>query len=585
MISTDALISLERMVHYLLTLVIYSLYSYFIFCLIDQFHYYSTKRKLLLFGPGILTIFFVLTSPWTHLVFYVKDGVFYSGILFYWLIFIRAAYGLLGMVRALAKRHLMIPIFGQSIVLMAFFSMVQVAINLILNDGTTYYSTLIINIIIFLLTITMVEFYKDSTTGLLNKKAFFQYVETEIGRGKQKTCYLIKLKNYDYFRENSYDSAVQDVIKELAEEIKEYSMLSSVYYLGEGCFCVSVRRKDKFNEDSFFDKLKENFCVPFCINGSQVHRALFVAAIDLEDDKIDKKNFMKYLAACDELRYRSNESIEIVRSESLDLGELQRYHSVEEAIERAIAENEFAMYYQPIVSTETGKIVSAEALIRLNDRVLGFISPEEFIPISENNGKILEISEFVIDSVFRFIQENNITEMGMEFIEMNLSVMQCMDKELTKKLKYYIDKYNIDPRRVNLEITETATNFDEKRLSEQLTNVKKLGFTFSLDDYGTGYSNLVRVLEYPVDVIKLDKSIIWSAFTDHDSFVTVKNLISMFHDVRRKLVAEGVETEDQMHALEELGCDFLQGYYFSKPICEEDFIAFTQKFNGCESVK
>lgn len=577
---TDALVTLERLVHYLLTLVIYSLFAYFIFCLVDQFHYFSLKRKLLLFGPGILTIVLILTSPWTHLIFYVENGESHIGILFFGFVFIRAVYAIIGMLRALSKRHLMIPIFGQSIILMAIFSIIQVIVYNILQDGTLYYSTMIVNLIIFLLTITMVEFYKDSMTGLLNKKAFRQYIQTEIGKGKQQACYLIKLKNYEYLKENCNDSMIMDVVKDLAESIKEYSMLSSAYYLGEGRFCISVRRKDHFDENVFFDKMKEHFCVAFSMSGAEVQLSLFVAAINMQDKKINKKNFAKYFVACDEFRYRSNEIIEVVRSDSLDIDELGHYHNIEEAIERALVEKEFTMYYQPIISTETGKVISAEALIRLNDRVLGFVSPEEFIPISESNGKILEISEFVIDSVFRFISENDIKELGMEFIEMNLSVMQCMDKNLTKKLKYYIDKYNVDPRQINLEITETATNFDEKRLSEQLDNVKKLGFTFSLDDYGTGYSNLVRVLEYPVDVIKLDKSIIWSAFSDHDSFVTVKNLISMFHDVRRKLVAEGVETKEQMLALKELGCDFLQGYYYSKPVCEEDFVAFTKKFNG-----
>lgn len=577
---TDALVTLERLVHYLLTLVIYSLFAYFIFCLVDQFHYYSLKRKLLLFGPGILTIVLILTSPWTKLIFYVENSESHIGILFFGFVFIRAVYAIIGMLRALSKRHLMIPIFGQSIILMAIFSIMQVIVYNILQDGTLYYSTMIVNIIIFLLTITMVEFYKDSTTGLLNKKAFRQYIQTEIYKGKQQACYLIKLKNYEYLKENCNDSIIMDVVKDLAESIKEYSMLSSAYYLGEGRFCISVRRKDHFDENVFFDKMKEHFCVAFSMSGAEVQLSLFVAAINMQDKKINRKNFAKYFVACDEFRYRSNEIIEVVRSDSLDIDELGHYHNIEEAIERALVEKEFTMYYQPIISTETGKVISAEALIRLNDRVLGFVSPEEFIPISESNGKILEISEFVIDSVFRFISENDIKELGMEFIEMNLSVMQCMDKNLTKKLKYYIDKYNVDPRQINLEITETATNFDEKRLSEQLDNVKKLGFTFSLDDYGTGYSNLVRVLEYPVDVIKLDKSIIWSAFSDHDSFVTVKNLISMFHDVRRKLVAEGVETKEQMLALKELGCDFLQGYYYSKPVCEEDFVAFTKKFNG-----
>ena len=111
-------------------------------------------------------------------------------------------------------------------------------------------------------------------------------------------------------------------------------------------------------------------------------------------------------------------------------------------------------------------------------------------------------------------------------------------------------------------------------------NIKKLGFTFSLDDYGTGYSNLVRVLEYPVDIIKLDKSLVWSAFTDNDSFITIKNLISMFHDVRRKLVAEGVESQEQMDSLTEMGCDYLQGYFYSKAVEEMEFVTFVQRFNA-----
>ena len=191
----------------------------------------------------------------------------------------------------------------------------------------------------------------------------------------------------------------------------------------------------------------------------------------------------------------------------------------------------------------------------------------------------MEISEYVIESVFRFVKENRLEDMGIEFVEMNLSVMQCMDKKLTEKLQFYLNKYDVDPKQINLEITETATNFDEERLKKQLARIKSLGFTFSLDDYGTGYSNLVRVLEYPVDVIKLDKSIVWSAFHDRDNYITLKNLISMFHDVRRKIVAEGVESEEQKNALTDLGCDYLQGYYYSKPVSEEEFLAFVARYN------
>lgn len=570
---------MERLVHYFLTLAIYTLYAYFIFCLVGQFHYYPRRRKVAFWSVNLVVNALLLSSPWTHAIFYVEDGVVYQGKLFYMLIFTRAMYALMATVYALIKRKFMIKIFGQSIILLAVFTIIQMIEYLVYQDETLYYSTLIVNIIIFLLTITMVEFYKDSSTELLNKKAFKQFIDREIGKPGNKAVYLIKLKNYEYLRENCYEPSVMVLVKQLAEYMKEYSMLSSIYYFEDGKYGIVIRQKDKFDETAFLGKLKERFCVPFELNGASIHLTLFVAVMDVSNGKINKNNFYRYFSACDDLKYRSNELIEIVQSDSFGIDELQKYRNIEDAIERALVEHEFEMYYQPIISTQTGKVVSAEALIRLKDRVLGYVSPEDFIPISENNGKILEISEFVIDSVFRFVKENDIVAMGMEFIEMNLSAMQCMDKNLTEKLRYYIQKYDIDPRRINLEITETATNFDEHRLKEQLLDIKKLGFTFSLDDYGTGYSNLVRVLEYPVDVIKLDKSIVWAAFTDRDSFVTIKNLISMFHDVRRRLVAEGVENEDQMNTLRELGCDYIQGYFYSRPVPKEEFIKYTKSVN------
>lgn len=578
----EPLHALQQTINYCLILAIYTLYAYFIFCFVGQFHYYSWKRKMCFWLLNFFANALILTSPWTGAIFYIEGGKVYHGRLFFVLVLVRALYGVVATAYALMKRRFMMKIFVQSVLLLTFFTCMQVIEYYILHDETLYYSTLVVNIIIFLLTITMVEFYKDSATELLNKRAFYQFVEKEVGKPGTKSFYLVKLKNYKYLLENCYEPSVMELVRQLADYMKEYSMLSSIYYFDDGKYGIVVRQKDKFDEEVFLEKLKERFCVPFELSGASIHLMLFVAVMDISDGKIDKNNFYKYFTACDDLKYKGSDLIEMVRSDNFGIDELQKYRNIEDAIERALLENEFEMYYQPIISTRTGRVVSAEALIRLRDRILGFVSPEDFIPISESNGKILEISEFVIDSVFRFVKENDIVELGMEFIELNLSVMQCMDKNLTEKLQYYIDKYGVDPRRINLEITETAADFDEQRLKEQLDDIKKLGFSFSLDDYGTGYSNLVRVLEYPVDVIKLDKSIVWAAFTDRDSFVTIKNLISMFHDVRRKLVAEGVENEEQMRTLRELGCDYIQGYFYSRPVPGAQFIEYTKGMNFSE---
>ncbi len=578
-IPTDNLLSLERTIHFVLTLLVYLFYSYFMLCFINQFNTATISKKLLFFAPSLLACLLAATSYWTHFVFYFEDGVYYRGYGVWFVALVRAAYGVGTTIYAFAKRHLLPKIFGKSVILVAFFTVLQAIQYYMTNDETLYYSTLIANIIIFTLTTTVVGFYKDTLTGLLNRQAFEQYAASEIGKRRNKAVYLIKLKNYEYIKGNWHESALLGVIVSLAKSIREYAGIPATYYLGVGRYVVISAKKDHFNEEEFLGKLKERAETAFDFSHASVNLNLFVAVMNLESGKITKNNFYKYFTACDDMKYRSKESLEIVHSDNLGIDQLERYRNVEEAIDRALAEKEFKMFYQPIYSTESKRVVSAEALIRLNDRILGFVSPDEFIPISEKNGKIIEISEYVIDSVFRFVKENDLAALGVEFVEMNLSVMQCMDKNLIEKLKFYLEKYDINPKQVNLEITETATSFDEERLREQVARIKDMGFSLSLDDYGTGYSNLVRVLEFPVNIIKLDKSIVWSAFQNKDNFVTLKNLIAMFHDVRRKVVAEGVESEEQMNTLTELQCDYLQGYYYSKPVCEEEFLAYVEKKN------
>ncbi|MBE5877959.1 MAG: EAL domain-containing protein [Lachnospiraceae bacterium] len=576
--ATYVLMHVERIVYYCMSVIVFAFYAYFLLCLLDQFQNVPGKKKILFFTPSTIVLLLIISSPWTKLVYYFEDGELYYGTAFLVITLGRALYEMGASIYALRKRHLLPDIFGKTIFLCIVFQFMQFIFFCIRKSDAMFFTSLLVCIVLLLMMIIVVEFYKDRTTGFLNQTAFENYCAKEIGKRNNKAVYLVKVKNYQYLKENCRELPLQEAIRQLAVHIKEYAHITSVYYLGTGRFCVISSKSDNFHEDEFLGRLEQRISEPFESNGFSVSLQLFIAIMNLESGKIKKENFHKYFIACDDMKYRMNKPMEIIHGDHFGIDQIQRYHDVEEAIERALVEKEFKMFYQPIISTQTGKMVSAEALLRLNDRVLGFVSPEEFIPISENNGKIHEISDFVMESVFRFVSEHDMEEMGLDFIEMNLSMVQCMDKHLPDKLKSYIEKYDVNPKHVNLEITETASNMDEERLQIQLMKMRKMGFTFSLDDYGTGYSNLVRVLEYPVDIVKLDKTIVWSAFHDRDNFVTLKNLISMFHDVRRKLVAEGVESEAQRDTLKELGCDYLQGYFYSKPINEDEFVAYAAKY-------
>ena len=248
-------------------------------------------------------------------------------------------------------------------------------------------------------------------------------------------------------------------------------------------------------------------------------------------------------------------------------------------LNRAISENRFRMYYQPIYSFERGKFISAEALIRLVDDDYGFVPPGLFIPAAERKGVILPIGDFVLEDVHRFISENDFGRLGLEYIEINLSVLQCMQEELPEKMAFLGEKYGVSPDKVNLEITETT--YEEAGVSVMDNNLEMLsgmGYTFSLDDFGTGYSNMQRVSRLPLKMIKLDKSLV-DDMESEDGLMIMRNTVKMMRDIDKELVAEGVETKENLERLEALGCHFIQGYYFSKPLPEQEFIEFITKHN------
>ena len=247
-------------------------------------------------------------------------------------------------------------------------------------------------------------------------------------------------------------------------------------------------------------------------------------------------------------------------------------------LNRAIREKKFEMYYQPIYSIRDGRFVSAEALIRLFDDEYGFVSPALFIPAAERKGLMIPIGDFVLESVFEFISKNDLQELGLSYIELNLSVAQCLQGDLADKIFALEKKYHINPERVNLEITETTyenigdiTDMNIKRLSEN-------GFSFSLDDYGTGYSNMHRISRLPLKIIKIDKTMV-DDMVNKAGMSVLSNTVIMMKDIDKEIVCEGVETKEQLDTLTTLGVDFIQGYYFSKPLSAENFVSFIRERN------
>ena len=245
-------------------------------------------------------------------------------------------------------------------------------------------------------------------------------------------------------------------------------------------------------------------------------------------------------------------------------------------LEKAIKNEDFEVVYQPIYDVKQNKYTTAEALIRLKNTELGFIKPEEFIPLAEQNGMILKIGNFVFKSVCKFLKETQIWEKGIEYIHINLSVIQCMQEKLYEQLFSIVDYFGIPYKYINLEVTETSANASQDILKNNMKVMLENQMRFSLDDYGTGFSNTASLIEYPFNMIKLDKSLIWDAIKDEKARVILKRTINMIKELGMLVIAEGVETKNQVDMVKSLGCDYIQGYFYSYPLTGKDFCIFMQ---------
>lgn len=223
-------------------------------------------------------------------------------------------------------------------------------------------------------------------------------------------------------------------------------------------------------------------------------------------------------------------------------------------IERALANHGFHVYYQPIYSIEKKRFVSAEALLRLIDEKEGFISPEIFIPAAEKSGAIHKIGDYVLTEVFQFIASSEYKKLGLEYIEINLSVSQCMHHGLADSILESMSRYGVSSNQVNLEITESAASYDQSVMSENLERLSAAGLTFSLDDYGTGYSNMYRIAALPLKIVKLDKTFVNNQ--NSKMWTILQNTVRMIKDLNMEIVVEGIETEEMVKKFSDLKCDF-----------------------------
>jgi EAL domain-containing protein (putative c-di-GMP-specific phosphodiesterase class I) len=416
----------------------------------------------------------------------------------------------------------------------------------------------------------------DLETGLSSFIPFENDIENLILSGRRAIVIFCKISNDSEIRNLTDIRVYRKILRSIGDIlIKERyrGILSSsdFYYLRGGLYANIIQgRFDRALIRKQIDKLVDRYSEGYSGAGYDVQLDMCICSVLIPDDISEKEELMKFSERIQNLiePWKPVQYSEI----SFDR-EFVILNSIDSIIEDAIRHNRFEMYYQPIYSLKDKTYKCAEALIRLNSEEFGSISPSVFIPAAEKTGRIVHIGDFVIKDVCRFLSQHSPKELGVDYIEVNLSIIQCMQADMAVKIKKYMAEYNIDPKWINFEITETAADGAYERVLETMNAISAEGVRFSLDDYGSGYSNLHRVMSFPYKVIKIDKSLTDEA-ADPEKRRILEEAIKLIKSMGARIVVEGVESKEISDWFEAQGCDFIQGFYYAKPMTEQEYLDF-----------
>ena len=250
---------------------------------------------------------------------------------------------------------------------------------------------------------------------------------------------------------------------------------------------------------------------------------------------------------------------------------------MENELVEAMAEERVEVFYQPIFSVKDNSFACAEALVRIRDKEGKIIPPGMFIDIAEKRGLIIKLGEYVFREVCKFLVEKEPQQYGLKYIEVNLSVLQCGYERLADDFIKIMKKYKVDPSLIVLEITESASVKEKNILLNNMKKLKEVGVKFALDDFGTGQSNLNYIVDMPVDVVKFDSSMTNAYFENSTAKYVMDAAMQMIQGMELEIVSEGIEEKEQYKEMKNLGIDYIQGYYFSKPVDNESFIEFIKE--------
>lgn len=428
--------------------------------------------------------------------------------------------------------------------------------------------------------------YYDSITELPNRVMLSQIDAERIDEAAKNSSkfamVFMDLDNFKYIND-SYGHLVGDqLLLEVGKRLREINNDKiTAFRLGGDEFILLIENVDNLDEveqlSSFLNEVVED---PFFVDGHMFY-VTHSGGIVLYPE--NGNTFEELLKNADTAMYRSKESGKATNSfYHAKMGEAAiEKAEIEADLHRALKNNEFVLYYQPIVNVDDGKIKGCEALIRWIHPKRGMVSPEKFINIAEKNGTIIKIGKWVFESACKYAKSMHDNGYDDFYVSVNISPQQLLDKSFTDFVISTINKTGVDPEKLVIEITESVFIESMDSAINKLKELKDLNIKIALDDFGCGYSSLTYLKLLPINIVKVDRSFIDDIKSEDDAKNMTNIIILMARQLGLNVIAEGVEAAHHLNYLKKHGCDMFQGYLISKPVPPMDVVDLINHKNNC----
>lgn len=423
--------------------------------------------------------------------------------------------------------------------------------------------------------INMIQY--DRLTGLYSKQYFYQQAGEVLLRNPDQQYDIIcsDIENFklinDVFGVKAGDRLLRGIGNAYAERLKGIGICGR---LNSDQFACLLKHRDDYTDDMFIE-------ASILTNGLlDIHNIVMKWGIyNVEDRSVSIEQICdRALLAARSIKGQYGKYFAIY--DDTLRNQLLREQAITDSMESALSQNQFLVYLQPKYRIKDEVLVGAEALVRWNHPVWGFLSPAEFIPLFEKNGFITRLDRFVWEKACAVLHDWDERGYYPMSVSVNVSRADIYNEDLADTLVKIIEKYDLDSSRLHLEITESAYTENPKQIIDTVTTLRELGFVIEMDDFGSGYSSLNMLNDMPIDILKLDMKFIRSEMAKPKSQGILQFIINLASWMNLSVVAEGVETKAQLLRLTEIGCDYVQGYYFAKPMPCQEFEGLLDEYRG-----